>query len=366
MRNLELEQIHLQRKLRTLGEMLVSLEEYHTLAKHGLSKQTAAIVSQDLIRIARHIGSEDVASLEDAAELENTASQAASGTDSKSLGERVMSAIKTFKEWLVKAYKMVQTQVGALLTSFTQLRAKVDTLRGSVKSMPDTNTEVHIPTKLAQQISISGDMGDGHWEELRTVANFGAVVYPEAIGEFYQEIAAVVNHFDPTHEADGLVEAIENALTPLNFSNLDIKTYPGNVMISHDESGYNYTMAEVEARIVDADVTRNVRTAGELTVALDQIVKVIDIAEKIEGATAHIETAIDKVVEASDALVAKVKDKDDVQKKNANSMVTSVLATTSKVSTNTSSIIRYLGRVLSAHLQLIDHEIKTATNSQRA
>lgn len=366
MHNLELEQIRLQRKLRTLGEMLVSLEEYQTLAKHGLTKQTAVIVSQDLVRIARHIGSETVISQEDAAQLENTATETATATDSKSLGDRVLSAIKTFKEWLVKAYKMIKDQVGALLTSFTQLRAKVDALRGAVKTVPEGNTEVHIPVKLAQQISISGEEGDGHFSELRQLANFGAVVYPDAINDFYMEIASVVKNFDTTQEASGMVEAIEQALTPLNFSNLDTQTYPGNVMISHDESGYNYTIAEVEARIIEEDIVRKVRSSSELTSALNNIIKVIDIAEKIENSVTQIETAIDKVIESSDALVARVKDKDEDQKSHAKAMVTSVLATTSKVSTNTAPIIRYLGRVLSAHLQLIDHEVKTATNSQRA
>jgi hypothetical protein len=366
MHNLELERIRLQRKLSTLGEMLVSLESYQTLAKTGLSKQTAAVVQHDLLCIARHIGSMIVVSQEDATQMEDIAVQASKETDSKSLGDKVLSAIKTFKEWLVKAYKMVKDQVGALLTSFTALRAKVDVLRGAVKAVPENKTEVHIPAKLANQVSISGDMGDGHFQALRSIANFGAVAYPEAISEFYQEIAAVVKNFDPAYEASGMVSAIEQALTPLNFSNVDTETYPGNVMISHDETGYNYTVAEVEARIVEEDVVRQVRSSAELTAALNNIVRVIELAEKIEGTSVQIETAIDKVVEFSDALVAKVKDRDEDHKKNASAMVTSVLATTSKVSTNTAGIIRYLGRVLSAHLQIIDHEVKTATNSQRA
>jgi hypothetical protein len=365
MHNLELERIRLQRKLQTLGEMLVSLEEYQTLAKTGLTKPTATIISHDLVRIARHIGSVDAVSLEDAVTMEQTATQTATGTDSTSLGDKVLSAIKTFKEWLVKAYKLVKDQVGALLTSFTALRAKADALRGMVKSVPDNNTEVHIPVKLAQQVSISGEMGDGHFQALRQIANFGAVAYPEAISEFYLEIATVVKNFDPTQEASSMVAAIEQSLTPLNFSNVDTETYPGNVMITHDESGYNYNVAETEARIVEEDVVRKVRSSSELTAAINNVVKVIDLAEKIEGTSAQIETAIDKVVEASDALVAKVKTKDEDQKKNASAMVTSVLATTSKVSTSTAGIIRYLGRVLNAHLQIIDHEVKTATNSQR-
>jgi hypothetical protein len=47
-------------------------------------------------------------------------------------------------------------------------------------------------------------------------------------------------------------------------------------------------------------------------------------------------------------------------------MISTVLTTTSKVDGNSAGIIRYLGRVLSAHLAIIEHEVKTATNSQRA
>ncbi|WDS62338.1 virion structural protein [Pseudomonas phage D6] len=363
--SLDLERIRLQNKLRTLGEMLVSLEEYRQLAVGGLSKQAAVAVTQDVMRITRHIG-EDTVALESHADLRNAMSQALSMEDSSSIGSRISAAIARFKEWLKKVYEMVRDQVGALLTSFSKLREKVEVLKGSVKSVPETNTEVHIPAKLAQQVSIQGDFGDGNFTQLRALANFGAVAYPDAINDFYMELASVVKSFDPSHDATSMVKAVQESMAPLNFTNIDNQTYPGNVMIVPDESGYNYSIAEVEARVVDQEVVRKVRSSAELAAVLNQISTVIGVAEKLEEVSARIETSINKVVEATDELEAKAKDGDEEKQKNANTMISTVLQNTSKVDNNNSSIIRYLGRVLEAHLKIIEHEVKTATNSQRA
>jgi len=362
--SLELERIRLQNKLRTLGEMLVSLEEYRQLAAGGLSRQAAIVVGHDVIRISRYIG-EETASLESHTDLKNAVSLALSMEDSSSIGSKVSSAIARFKEWLKKIYEMVRNQVGALLTSFSKLREKVETLKGTVKSVPDTNTEVHIPAKLAQQVSIQGDFGNGNFTQLRALANFGAVAYPDAINDFYLELASVVKSFDPSHDATTMVKAVQESLAPLNFSNIDNQTYPGNVMIVPDESGYNYSIAEVEARVVDEEVVRKVRSSGELTQVLDHLINIIGVAEKLEEVSARIETSINKVVEATDELEAKAKDGDEEKQQNANAMITTVLQNTAKVDNNNSSIIRYLGRVIEAHLKIIDHEVKTATNSQR-
>lgn len=362
---LHLECARLQNKLRTLGEMIYSLEEYRQLSLGGLSKQAALAVSKDVIRITRHIG-EDTASLESHADLSNALSQALSLEDSDSIGSKISSAIARFKEWLKKIYQLVRDQVGALLISFTKLREKVETLQGSVKSVPETSTEVHIPSRLAQQVSIQGEYGDGNFTQLRALANFGAVAYPDAINDFYMELASVVKSFDPSQDASSMVKAVEDSLAPLNFSNIDNQTYPGNVMIVPDESGHNYSIAEVEARVVEEDVVRKVRSSAELAAALNQVSVIIGVAEKLEEASTRIETSINKVVEATDELEAKVKDGDEEKQKNANSMISTVLQNTSKVNNDNSSIIRYLGRVLEAHLKIIEHEVNTATNSQRA
>jgi CRISPR/Cas system CSM-associated protein Csm2 small subunit len=366
MKHLELETIRLHNKMKTLGEMLVSLEQYREMAAQGLTKQSAAIVAQDVLRITRHIDGKDTVALEQYADLKNAMSQALGMEDASTIGSRITSAIATFKEWLIKMYRMIKEQVGALLTSFSKLRAKVDALQGSVKSVPDTQTEVHIPAKLANQVSISGELGDGNFGILRELANFGAVEYPDAINDFYLELASVVKNFDPSQDASGMVSAIQEALTPLNFSNTDSKTYPGNVMVVHDDSGYNYSIAEVEARVIEEDVVRKARSSAELSAALNEIVKIIDIAEKLEEVSTRIETSVNKVVEATDALEAKTKSGEEEQQKNASAMISTVLTTTSKVDGNSAGIIRYLGRVLSAHLAIIEHEVKTATNSQRA
>jgi hypothetical protein len=360
-----LEQIKLQKKLKTLGEMLVSLEQYRELAVNGLTKQAAAVVAQDVLRITRHIGGDTVA-LEHHADLKNALSHALSLEDADTIGSRIGAAVGKFKEWLKEMYSMIKDQVGALLTSFSKLRAKVEALKGSVKSVPDGQTEVHIPAKLANQVAISGDMGDGNFAELREVATFGAVAYPDAINDFYLELASVVKNFDPGQDASGMVSAIEETLTPLNFSNTDNSTYPGNVMVVHDDSGYNYTIAEVEARVIEEDVVRKARSSTELSHDLNEIIKIIDIAEKLEEVSVRIETSVNKVVEATDELEAKTKEGDEERQKNASSMISTVLSTTSKVDANSAGIIRYIGRVLNAHLTIIEHEVKTATNAQRA
>lgn len=366
MKHPEQEQLRLERKLKTLGEMLISLEAYQVLAADGLSKQAAVVVSQDVLRIAKHIGSTDTIALENYSRLDNAMSQAISLEDNLAMGSRIAAAIIKFKEWLMQVFKLVKEQVGALLTSFNKLRAKIEELRGHVKSIPNSDTEVHIPAKLAQRVAIQGDMNEGHFPELRQLASFGAVAYPEAINDFYLELAAIVKAFDPTQDAAGLIEAIEKSLTPLNFTNVDTKTYPGNVMIVHDDTGYNYSIAEVEARIVEEDVVVKIPNGNDLNRRLHEITKVIDIAEKLEAVSSTIETSVNKVIEATDELEKKAKGLDEIQQKNTSAMISTVLATTSKVKAGQAGIIRYLGRVLDAHLAIIEHEVKTATNSQRA
>ena len=366
MQHHELTLLHLQRKMSTLAGMLVSLEEYRVLAKSGLSRQAASVVATDVLRVSKLIGDTDVASLEAYVSFDKSMSMALGMEDASAIGAKIAAAIKAFKEWLKDVYALLKEQVGALLVSFGKLRAKIDVLKGTVKSVPDTPVEVHIPSQLANKVAIQGDLNQGHFPELRELANFGAVAYPEALNDFYLELAAVVKNFDPSQDATTMVAAIEESLKPLNFTNVDNQTYPGNVMIVHDDTGYNYSIAEIEARIVDADITRKSRTSAEFQHDLLELVRVIDIAEKLQEVSGKIETSVSKVVEATDDLEKSVAEKDDVEKQNASAMISSVLSTTTKVKASNASIIRYLGRVIETHLQIMELEVKTATNSQRA
>lgn len=365
--NHALQHYQLQHKLRTLEGMLVSLEEYRVLASKGLSKQSAQVVARDVLCIARFMGDTDAPSLEAHADLSNALIKALGMEDSDSISSRIKAAIVKFKEWLVKMYNLVKDQVGAMMVSFNKLREHIEVLKGTVKSIPDdSKTEVHIPAKLAQQVSIQGEYGDGNFEALRKVAVFGSTTYPEAINDFFLELATVVKSFDPTQEASSMVSAIEQSLAPLNFSNVDNTVYPGNVMITPDESGYNYTIAHVDARLIEGDVTRTIRGSAEIQKALVELIKIIDIAEKIRGTTDSIEESVGKVIEEADNLSDKVKSADEEQQNNASALVTLVLGSTNKVNNSSASIIRYLGRVIHAHLAIIETEIKIATTAQRA
>lgn len=356
-----------QRRLVVLSEMITSLEEYQAMAKNGLTRQASAAVAADILSMTRYMGFRDAPALEAHADLQTSFQHALGMEDAASISARIKMAIAKFKEWLISMYNTIRDQVGAMMVSFTKLRERVDSLKGMAKSIPDNSkTEVHIPANLAQQVSIQGDFGDGNFQQLQTVAKFGAITYPEAINEFFLELASVVKSYNPGESADSMVEAIEQSLAPLNFSNIDNNTYPGNVMITPDEGGFNYTIAAVEARQVEADVTRPVRNGIEIQRTLGEILKVIDIAEQIQGTSANIETSVNKVVEATDDLGKKTQDADEGQQQNASSMITAALSSTNKVSNSSANIIRYLGRVLNAHLQIIDHEIKVATTSQRA
>lgn len=365
--NLELQHLQLQHKLRTLESMMVSLEEYRVLAANGLSKQAATVVAQDVLRITRFMGFNDAPALEAHADLGNAMSMALGMEDASSIAARIKVAIAKFKEWLMQIYNQIKDQIGAMLVSFTKMRERIEVLRGNAKSIPDgAQTEVHIPAKLAQQVSVQGEFSDANLKALQKVAQFGSTTYPEAINEFFLELATVVKAYSPTDSADSMVAAIQESLAPLNFSNIDNDVYPGNVMITPDEGGYNYTIAQVEARQIDADVTQKVRGSVEIQSTLQELTKVIDIAEKIESTSAMIETSVGKVVEAADALSDKVKSADEEQQNNASSMVTQVLSSTNKVNNSSANIIRYLGRVINAHLAIIEHEISVATTAQRA
>lgn len=365
MHSLDLQQIRLQHKLRTLNEMIISLEEYQSMIRGGVSKQAAIAVAQDVLRITKYMGFRDAPALEAHAELSNAMSHALGMENSESIGARIRAAIAKFKEWLIQMYNTIKDQIGAMMVSFTKMRERIEVLKGSLKGMSDnTQTEVHIPAKLAQQVSIQGDMDDGHFPALLKVAQFGSTTYPDAINEFFLELASVVKMFNPTEPAESMVQAIQESLAPLNFANVDTATYPGNVMITPDESGYNYTIAQVEARIVDADVTRPVRDSATIQRDLVEILRVIEQAEKIQGTSTNIETSVNKVVEATDELSKKAAD--ETQESNVSQLVRTVLANTSKVNNSSANIIRYLGRVLNAHLQIIEHEIRVATTAQRA
>lgn len=360
----EMEQLQLHRKMQKLGRLMHSMEAYQTIAKAGLTKQAAGIVANDLIKLGKLIGDDSVG-LEAHAELTEAVSHANSSKDTNTIGDKILAAIKRFKEWLKEAYEKVKEQVGAMMVSFTRLRDKVTQFKEKAKTMPDTQVEIHIPTNLANQVAIQGSMNEGHFPELRGLANFGAIAYPEALHDFYSELAAVVKNFDPSQEASGMVAAIEGTLKPLNFTNVDTDTYPGNVMIVPDDSGYNYSIAQVEARVIEEEVVRKARTGAELQKDLLELDKVIDIAEKLQDVNGKVETAISKVTEATDALEAKVKSSDEEQRNNATSMITATLSTTSQVRIGTAGIVRYLGRVLEAHLKIMEIEFATATKSQR-
>lgn len=364
MYNHEQEHLRLQRKMQKLGSLMLSMEAYLPLAAQGLSRQAAVVVSRDLQRVADLIG-EDAMGLEAHSGLANVLSHAMGMEDASAIADKIVAAIKRFKEWLMSAYKLVKDQIGALMISFTRLNERVSDYKERVKTVPEQGVEVHIPTKLANQVAIQGAMNEGHFPELRSLANFGAVVYPEALGDFYNELSAVVKHFDPTDDPTTLVAAIEATLKPLNFTNMDNKTYPGNVMIIQDDSGYNYSIAQVEARVVEEDIVRRSRTSGELQHELAELEKVIAIAEKLQDVNGKVETAINKVIEATDELEAKVKGDDEAKKAHATSLITSVLSTTAQVKSNTASIVRYLGKVIEAHLAIIDIEVKTSTKKQQ-
>uniref|UniRef100_A0AB39CCY9 Internal head protein n=1 Tax=Pseudomonas phage RVTF4 TaxID=3236931 RepID=A0AB39CCY9_9VIRU len=347
--------------------MLVSLEEYRQLAANGVSKQTATVIAQDVLRITRFMGFNDAPALEAHADLSNAMSHALGMEDSDSIAGRIKVAIAKFKEWLLKTYNMIKDQIGAMLVSFNKMRERIEVLRGTAKSIPDSSkTEVHIPANMAQQVAIQGDFSDANLASLQKVAQFGSTTYPEAINEFFLELATVVKSYSPTESADTMVDAINQSLAPLNFSNIDNDVYPGNVMITPDEDGYNYSIAQVEARQVEGDITRPVRGGAEIQTVLNELTKVIDIAEKIEGTSTTIETSVGKVIEAADSLSAKVKTADEEQQNNASSLVSLVLSSTNKVNNSSANIIRYLGRVINAHLAIIEHEVKVATTAQRA
>ena len=347
--------------------MLVSLEEYRQLAANGVSKQTATVIAQDVLRITRFMGFKDAPALEAHAALSNAMSQALGMEDSDSISGRIKVAIAKFKEWLIKTYNMIKDQVGAMLVSFNKMRERISILQGTAKSIPDgSKTEVHIPASLAQQVAVQGDFSDANLAALQKVAQFGSTTYPEAINDFFLELATVVKSYSPVDPADTMVDAINQSLSPLNFSNIDNDVYPGNVMITPDAEGYNYTIAQVEARQVEGDVTRPVRSSAEIQSALNELVKIITIAEKIKNSTDTIESSMGKVVEAADDLSSKVKSSDEEQQNNASSLVSLVLSSTNKVNNSSANIIRYLGRVINAHLAIIETEIKVATTAQRA
>lgn len=364
--NNDLQHLQLQHKLRTLEGMLVSLEEYRVMAASGLTKQAATVVAQDVLRITRFMGFTDAPALEAHANLNNAMSQALGLEDAQSISARIKVAIAKFKEWLIRMYNLVKDQVGAMMVSFNKMRERIEILKGTAKSIPEgSKTEVHIPAKLAQQVSIQGNYGDGNFSALTKVAQFGSTTYPEAVKEFFLELATVVKSYDPSVEANTMVDAINQSLAPLNFSNIDNDVYPGNVMITPDESGYNYTIAQVDARLVEADITRKVRSGAEIQRDLLELIKIIDISEKIRGTSDGIEESVEKVIEEADSLSDKVKSADEDQQSNAGALVSLVLSSTNKVNNSSANIIRYLGRVINAHLAIIETEIKVATTAQR-
>jgi FtsZ-binding cell division protein ZapB len=348
----------LERKLDMAVQHLVTLEQYRQIAKPGLTKQAASIMAVGLKEIAEFMG-EPTLGLEAIASTSNAVSIRPSDETDGTLLARLKALVAKFIKWLRELIDRAMTEVAALRADFGKLKERAKEMLTSVVDLK--TAEVTIPAALMNRVSIDAVENQGHWPELEEMVEFVIHTYPEAVTEFYSEVAGILNTTDLKQDTSGLATAMSNATQPMKIDGIDKTIYPGNVMITSIADGFSYRVAPHESNQFSEAVTRNTRDETELRTALNEIISLSTEMESIKDANTKVKAAVDKAMEALEKLQARAENGTPEEIENANNLVTTVLDSISKVKTGDASIIRYVDNVIKAHLTLIENEIKAAT-----